>query len=62
MLEVVAGVVLAQGLQDIEHLAVGQHHFQAQHQIARVAVAQHLHTAGIGGNVAADLTRAFCAQ
>ncbi|MCY1544818.1 hypothetical protein D9M68_807240 [compost metagenome] len=62
MLEVVAGVVLAQGGQAVPDRAVGQHHFQAQDVVARVAVAQHAGAAGIGGDGAADLARAFRAQ
>ena len=42
--------------------AVGQHHFQAQHQIAGIAVAERHGAAGIGGDVAADLAGAFSTQ
>jgi hypothetical protein len=59
VLEVVAGVVLAQAAQAVPDAAVGQHHFQAQRQLAGIAVAQHLHAAGIGGQVAADGGAAF---
>ncbi|MNN04716.1 hypothetical protein D3C81_1174460 [compost metagenome] len=55
LLQVVAGVVLAQRAQAVEHLAVGQHGFDAQYQFARHAIAHHVDAAGIGGQVAADL-------
>ena len=62
LLQVVAGVVLAQRAQAVPDRAVWQHHFEAEHEIARIAVAQHLHAAGVGGNVAADLAGALCAE
>jgi hypothetical protein len=52
--QVVAGVVLAQAAQPVPHLTLDGHHFQAQAEFARVAVAQHLHATGVGGQVAAD--------
>ena len=42
--------------------AVGQHDFEAEHVLARVAVAQHAGAAGVRGDVAADLARAFGAE
>jgi hypothetical protein len=51
VLEVVAGVVLAQAAQAVPDLAAGQHDLEAQRQVARVAVAQHLRAAGIGGRL-----------
>jgi hypothetical protein len=62
VLQVVAGVVLAQAAQAIPDLAARQHHFEAQRQFARVAVAQHLHAAGVGGQIAADLTASLGRQ
>ena len=59
---VVAGVVLAQALQARQHPAVGQHHFEAQHQVAHHAVAQDRRAAGIGREVAADLRGALRSQ
>jgi hypothetical protein len=59
LLEVVAGVVLAQRAQSVPHPAVGQHHLQAEHLLARVAVAKHVHAARVRGQVAADLTTAL---
>ncbi|KAG0920098.1 hypothetical protein G6F32_015770 [Rhizopus arrhizus] len=57
--KVETGVVLAQRRQAIPDGAVGQHHFQAQDVVARVAVAQHLGAAGVGGQVAANRAAAF---
>ena len=54
LLQIVAGVVLAQAAHQVEHAAVGQHDFEPQHQLARHAVAQHMHAAGIGRDIAAD--------
>ena len=48
LFQVVAGIVLAQAAQAIEQLPVGQHDLQAQGQVARVAIAQHLHAPRIG--------------
>ena len=62
LFEVVAGVVLAQARQAIQHAAVGQHRFQAQGQLAHRPIAQHRHAAGIGGQIAADLAAAFRGQ
>ena len=62
MLQIVAGVVLAQGAQAVPDAAVGQHHFEAEAKLTRIAVAQHLHPAGIGREVAADGGAAFRRQ
>ena len=62
MLEIVAGIVLAQAAQTVPDAAVGQDNLQAKSQLAHVAVAQHLHPAGIGGQVAADGGRSFGSQ
>ncbi|KAG1200099.1 hypothetical protein G6F35_012438 [Rhizopus arrhizus] len=62
LLQVVAGVVFAQRAQAVEDLARGQHGLQAQHQFARHAVAHHVHAAGVGGDVAADLAGVFRRQ
>src|ERR1700723_1070057 len=59
---VVSGIVLAQTLQRREHPAVGQHHLQPQHQVAHHPVAQYRRTAGIGGEVAADLCGSLRSQ
>ena len=59
LLEIVARVVLAQAAQSVPDAPVGQHHFEAQHLLARRAIAQHVYAARIGGEVAADLAAAF---
>ena len=60
--DVVAGGVFVQRGEVGEQAAVGQHHFQPEHQIARGAVAHHVQPAGIAGDVAADLAGAFAGQ
>ena len=57
--QVVAGVVLAQARQAVPDLALGRHHLEAEAELARIAVAQHLRAAGVGGEVAADRAAAF---
>src|SRR3546814_18728008 len=57
-----AGVVLAQRAQAVPRAPVRQHYLEAEHEIARGAVAQHVHAAGIGREVAADLARAIGAE
>ena len=59
LLQVVAGVVLAQAAQAVPDAAVGQHHLDAEHQLARVAVAQHRGAAGVGREIAADRAAAL---
>ncbi len=54
MLQIVAGVVLAQRAQAVPGLAVGQHDLQAQDQIAHIAVVQDGDAAGIGREIAPD--------
>ncbi|GAB1575955.1 hypothetical protein BPNSA17_07880 [Bordetella petrii] len=51
--QIVTSIVLAQAAQAVPELPFGGDHFQAQRQLARIAVAQHLGAAGIGGQVAA---------
>ena len=51
--QVVAGVVFAQARQAVPDLALGRDHLQAQAQVARIAVAQHLGATGVGAQVAA---------
>ena len=62
LLHVVAGVVLAQPSEAIPDAAVGQNHLQPEHEVAHVAVAQNLHAAGVGRDVAADLAGPFRAE
>ena len=51
-----------QGRQMRNQLAIGQYHFQPQHQITHGAIAQHIQAAGIAGDIAADLARTFTGQ
>ena len=60
--QVVAGVVLLQGLEAVPDAPVGQHHLEAEHQLARVAVGQHADAAGVGAEVAAELAAALRRQ
>ncbi len=60
--QVIAGVVLAQPFQPVQDRAIGQHRLQPQAQVARIAVAQHVHAARIGRQHAADPRRAFRGQ
>ena len=62
LLEVVAGVVLAKRAQAVPDLPVGEHDLEAEHELAGVAVAQHLHATGVGGNHATDFTRTLAGQ
>ncbi|MNE04001.1 hypothetical protein D3C80_965220 [compost metagenome] len=62
LLQVIAGVVLAQPLQAIEDLTVRHDRLNAQHQVAHHAVAQDGGAAGIGRDDAADGGRAFGSQ
>ena len=48
MLHIVAGVVLAELAEARQHAAIGEHHFEPQHEIARVAVMQHGGAPGVG--------------
>ena len=59
LLEVVAGVVLAQAAQAAVDAAVREHRFDAQRQLARVAVAQHRRAPGVGRKIAADRAAAL---
>ena len=60
--QVVAGVVLAQAAGAFPDLALRRDHFEAQAQVARVAVAHDLRAAGVGRQVAADGAAAFGRQ
>ena len=59
LLEIIAGIVLAQALEAIPDLAIGQHRLDAQHLLAHHAVAQDGRAAGIGRDQPADGARAF---
>ena len=54
VLEVVAGVVLAQGPQAVEDPTVGEHRLEAEDVASGVAIAQHVEAAGVGGDGAPD--------
>ena len=62
VLEVVAGVVLAQAVEAVPDLPVGEYDFQPEHQIAHVAVLEHVDAPGVGRQVTADAAGAFRAQ
>jgi hypothetical protein len=62
VLEVVAGVVLAQALEAVPDLAAGQHRLDPQDLVAHDAVAQHGRAAGVGRGQAADRARALRGQ
>src|SRR5436190_7282243 len=59
LLQVVAGVVLAQAAQALPYLPGGQHDLESQHEFARIAVAQYRSAARIGGKIAAYFAAAF---
>ena len=62
MLQVIARVVLAQAAQTVPDAAVGEHHFDAERQVARIPEAQHGGPAGVGRQIAADRAAAFGGQ
>ena len=62
VLQIVAGVVLLQLVEIVEHAAVGQHHFEAERMRARDAVGERRGAAGIGRKIAADGAGAFRRQ
>jgi hypothetical protein len=52
--QVVAGVVLLERPQAVPDVPRRRHHLEAEHELAGVAVVQHVHAAGVGREVAAD--------
>ena len=62
LLEIVAGVVLAEGGERVEDAAVGEDGLDAQDGAVQAAVAQQAQPAGVGGDVAADLAAALGAE
>ena len=62
VLQVVAGIVLLQLVEIVQHAAVGQHHFEAERMRARDAVGDRRGAAGIGREIAADGAGAFRRQ
>ena len=59
VLQIITRIILAERRESVPDRAIGQHHFKAEHEIARVAVAQNRRAAGIGGDVPADGAGAF---
>ena len=57
--QIVAGIVLLQLVEIVEHAAVGQHHFEAEHELARDAIGERAGAARIGRKIAADGAAAF---
>ena len=57
--QVIAGIVLAQAFQSVPHPAIGEHHLEAEAEIARVAIGDDVEAAGIGREIAADPAGAF---
>ena len=62
VLEIVAGVVLLELVEIVQHAAVGQHHFDAERMRARDAMGERGGAAGIGREIAADGAGAFRGQ
>ena len=62
MLQIVAGIVLAQPAQPVPDPPIRQHDFETQGQLARIAVAQYRNPAGIGRQISADLAAALGAE
>src|SRR6202011_5219976 len=62
LLQIVAGIVLAQAAQPVPDPPVREHDLEAQSQLARIAVAQYRDAAGIGRQIAADLAAALAAE
>ena len=52
--QIVAGVVLLELVEVVEHASVGEHHFEAERVRARNAIGKRRGAAGIGGKIAAD--------
>ena len=61
-LQVVAGIVLDHLAERSQHVAVGEHDFEAEHLIARGARLDHAIAARVSRQIAADLARAACTQ
>ena len=62
LLQVVAGVVLAQTSQPVPDLPIGRYDLEAQGQLAGIAVARHRDAAGVGRQIATDLAAALGAE
>jgi hypothetical protein len=62
MLEIVAGIVLPEPPQPVPDPPVGQDDLEPEHEVARVAIAQHVHAARVGREIAADHAAALSAE
>ena len=62
VLEVVSGIVLLQLVEAVPDPAVGERHFEAEHEVARDAVGKRGDAAGIGREIAADGAAALGAE
>ena len=62
LLEIVAAIVFAEHIETVPDAPVAEHHLEAQNEVSRHAVAQHVDPAGVGGDVAADAARALRAE
>ena len=62
ILQVIAGVVLAQAGETVPDLALRGDHLQPQAQMARIAEAHHLCAAGVGAQIATDGATALSGQ
>ena len=62
LLEVVTGIVLAQTFQAVPNAAICEHDFEAEHEVARIAVTQDRGAARIGRQVATDEAASFCRE
>ena len=62
MLKIKTSIILFQAIEVAEDGAISQHHFEAQHLLAHMAIAQHLDAAGVGRDHTADLARAARAE
>ena len=60
--EIIAGVVLAQLGETGQNAPVGQHRLDAQREIARGAISDHMHPAGVGREIAANRAGALGSQ
>ncbi|GBE43463.1 hypothetical protein BMS3Bbin10_01540 [bacterium BMS3Bbin10] len=57
--QVITRIVLAERAQPVPDTPVGQYHLKSQNHVPRIAIGQHGRSAGIGGEIAADLAAPF---
>ena len=60
--QIIAGVVLAQPAEHIQHPPAHQHNFKAKRQLTRGAIAHDIQPARIGAQIATDRAAALCRQ